>query len=512
MLEETKRKRRNKERSLSKMELMNSDSTSGEESPFTHRASSKNSLDGELARYNNNKDFTVLEDFKSPQMGRPNTMSNPTRLTEEVTYDLTFIENESVGSRPKSPSPKLNQGVFNEQMQCDTYFNVKSSQSSLSTVNLHDLNEVGKLISQRVSKTDRLTPTKETSVDSVQSALFSVSESNLVSPSCSTGDSIVEPSVITCERILSPTISLPKRAKQDSVIITATQTSLPNAVESQSDFVVNEVVGADIIKSIKGHVFTTEEGRLVSIKDSPVEVSQDSFFSLRNNVELESLAQNAAEVIYKSEDDALMRPFGVNTDLELYKPNKELRNKDALNVYSEDESLIFEDEFGDTNEGLFKIEKLEPVKEEKDNKYSLNNNSEKIAEYVEAFRSKRKNTSSIYSYGSDSGASENEVSLAKIDENSSTYTLTDTLNRVRKLSDAFPNVVDQDKIKKRSLPYPHLTTSESLSEISVVEYSKKKKLKKKRMLGNDKKDLPPLRGRRPLAEVEEEGHDRDDYV
>ncbi|XP_065675108.1 uncharacterized protein LOC136071992 isoform X1 [Hydra vulgaris] len=499
MLVETKKKRRIKERSISKVELMNSDSASGEESP---RTSFRNSYDGELVRYSNNKDLTVLEDFKSPQMGRPNTMSNPTRLKEESTYDVMCIENESVGSRPKSPSPKQSQAVFIEQKQSNAYLNAKSSQSSLSTVHLHDLNEISRFVSPQVFNTSRLTPMKEASIDSIHSAPFSVAENNLVSPLGSTGGSIQETSVVTNERIVSPLASVSKQAKQDSVVVTTTQASLPNAVESQNDFIINIAADADAIKSHKDHVYTTEESRLVPLKDSSLEMTRPNIASAGSNTKSISLP---AEINQKPKDNVLFNSCNVNTDIDQYKANNNTINKSALNINSEDESLIFEDEFGDTNEGLLQIQKLEPVKEEKASNH-LSDNSEKIAEYASAFKSKKK-TSSIYSYGSDSGLSENEVSLAKIDENFSTHTLTDTLNRVRKLSDAFPNVIDQDK--KRSLPHPHLTTTNSLSEISVVEYSKKKKLKKKRLLGNDKKDLPPLRGRRPLAEVEEEGVDRD---
>ena len=132
--------------------------------------------------------------------------------------------------------------------------------------------------------------------------------------------------------------------------------------------------------------------------------------------------------------------------------------------------------------------------------------SAKLASYVDAF--KRKRHSSQYSYGSDSGESGAPV-IAVLNEEADTYALTDSLQRVKKLSDAFPNAVDQDRLKKRSLPHPRFRVTDSLAEISVVEYNRKKKLKKKRPCsngaGNKQKDLPPIRGRKPLAEVEEEG-------
>ena len=126
----------------------------------------------------------------------------------------------------------------------------------------------------------------------------------------------------------------------------------------------------------------------------------------------------------------------------------------------------------------------------------------KLASYVDAFKRRAKKTST-FSFGSDSGGSDSEVPIAQLSEDNS-YPLTDSLNRVKKLSDAFPLPVDQEKLKKRSLPHPKLQNTESMAELSVMEFNRKKKLKKKRPGSSGKqKGLPPVRGRRALPQVDE---------
>ena len=179
--------------------------------------------------------------------------------------------------------------------------------------------------------------------------------------------------------------------------------------------------------------------------------------------------------------------------------------KKVIKDTTDDELLTFEDEFADVSEQNNEFLQNSFLSNSLTNQNNSGDNFENSTHDQYGIKPKNRQ-SSQYSYGSDSDRSDHEVPLALLSEETNTYALKDSLNRVKKLSDAFPSAVDQGKLKKRSLPAPRFQTAESMAEISVVEYNRKKKLRKKRpnMGGNKQKTLPPLRGAKPLPHLSEE--------
>ena len=163
---ESKKKRRIKSRTSSKVELLQSDPD--DERSLSSAMSSRHSqqsLDSELERYNRSKEEMVLEDFRSPKISRISSASRPSKLTEESAYINMQTRNESVVSRPRSPSPKQSQRLSN-LVENDYLVSShgKASQSSLSTLNLIDHGEDGSLISPSLASRQVLSPTQEESV------------------------------------------------------------------------------------------------------------------------------------------------------------------------------------------------------------------------------------------------------------------------------------------------------------------------------------------------------------
>ena len=549
---ESKKKRRLKSRTSSKLELLQSEEVEDLAllSPRESRHS-RQSLDSELERYNRNKNEMVLEDFRSPKVSRPDRTSRPTRLTEESTYASLQERNESVVSRPRSPSPKrLVQSYVKDSEYVLSHG--KGSQSSLSTVHLQDHGEDGKLLSPRPSVASRpaLSPTQEESIESKKSSRSSlgITSPGMVIGSLKEGDIQEEPVILEEGNILSPNLSLsrypiygiqetgnvmsPRESRQSS------QLSLSNAIGQ------NMLSSSEIIKPVEDVEDVASTG---SRKGSPRHSNASEFtnVTLDNNAAVSSpIAQEAQPIQSESlpvdldpqqtiteESSAILLPVRNETQLTSSVPVEQKEKNDLVvaSVVSEDEGLVFEDEFTTisdqnndflqnslavSNAALSQQQSHQSNAQPPDQQWKSlaeagflsDADSQKIAGYVDAFK-RRKKKSSQYSYGSDSGESHSEVPIALLNEETDTYALTDSLNRVKKLSDAFPSAADQDRLKKRSLPHPHFRTTESMAELSVVEYNRKKKLQKKRPGSGDgskPKGLPPLRGRRPLPEVTEE--------
>lgn len=542
---ESKKKRRLKHRTSSKVGLIQSEVN--EQQNDLSPTLSKRSVESDHNRYNRNIDEMVLDDFRSPKVSRVSRTSRPSHLTEESAYaNIQEQRNESVVSRPRSPSPESTHRLSNVQ-ETDYLFLTrgKASQSSLSTLNLQDHAEDGKPTSPRVSLSLRpiLTPTKEESVHSKSS------NTSLLSPlqenSSTKGDVQEDSFLIEDGRIISPNPSLSKQpvygTQEQGAILSpvpsySSQLSLSNAAGMRGMSPTNTR------NSTQG-AYVTEDGRVISPKTQRREAPRQSTTSKLTNVTYDSNYDSDTHRLsqaHPASEQLISSPLGSETKLTQGVPNEkpvQKRSTDDLkvtNVFSEDESLIFEDEFinvSDQNNEFWQASvqaaNANILAEDRRRKLSKSPNaftndpptdsqvglsepgflsdadSQKLAGYVEAFKKKR--NSSQYSFGSDSGGSGSDIPLAVLNEETDTYALTDSLNRVKKLSDAFPSAIDQEKLKKRSLPHPRFKSTESMAELSVVEYNRKKKLKKKRPgTGSKQKNLPPLRGRKPLAEVTEE--------
>ncbi|XP_066928208.1 uncharacterized protein [Clytia hemisphaerica] len=493
-----KKKKRKKERSSSKIGLIRTDDD--EDNDSLSSARSHNSLrSAEEERYIQMQNERVMQNFQVMGASTPNSgresKSHPVPLSEESAYEnmkeTTRIE--SVASRPRSPSPKQSQRISFANQQNDYVMRVadkRASNSSLSTLALQDHDEVGQLIA--VSPKIPLSPHREESFESKTSSKRSSAPSatKLIEVSSKSSGIEADADIIdeedeTKDRPDSPAISL------------SAARPLSGRPESAK--------GSDISR-----ISLSKGGRLQSPRVSVV--------SEITNITLAS------------------EKFGTETELTGAVPVDEQRPQDLVlkDAFSESATLVFEDEFANDNDqnidflqqSILATEERQraskspprdiPAEEKKaqDSGMLSDADSQKLGKYVDAF--KRRRASDQYSFGSDSAESENGVPLATLNEDSDSYELLDTLKRVKKLSDAFPNAIDQEKLKKRSLPTPNFKKQESMSELSVVEYNRKKKLKKKRPGSSTSggKHLPPIRGRRPLAGVEEEMHasDTDDMI
>lgn len=513
----TKKKKSAKQRSSSKVDLIRDEEDCDQESLSS--AHSHTSLPPEdEQRYLQMQNERVLQNFQTtstptPSHGR-DSKSRPLPLLEESAYENIKEETiriESAASRPRSPSPKQSQRISFVNQQNDYVMRVpqdkRISNSSLSTIVLQDHDESGKLI---FPTNPILPPHREESFES-------------------------------------------KRSSKNSTV-TASSAQLLIEVSSKSSGIVADAEDGIIEEVDEAHVDRAESpvlslsgARKVGSTRSP-RSSEVSDISLSNNTRnipkkspRNSITSELTNITLASEklgtENRLTGPIQ-------HEDEKTSEQKQSHLLMLEDASdtatLLFEEEFPVTDSALNvdfiqqsimasekrqRSSKSPPVNfvavQEEEKKPSPSGflsdaDGQKLASYVEAF--KRRRASDQYSYGSDSGDSEHGFPLATLnDQDSDSYELSDTLKRVKKLSDAFPMASsEQEKMKKRSFPQPK-SKHESMSELSVIEYDRKKKMKKKRPSSNSStnnvstintaapsKQLPPLKGRRPLPGVLEE--------
>jgi len=605
-LHENKKKRRLKHRSSSKVELLHSSDPSDRDDDDRSLSSittvSQKSVDTELERYKRTKDEMVLDDFRSPNIStnRPDRTSRPTRLTEE-TVAQGYSRNESAVSRPRSPSPNLAKNSTER---------FKTSQSSLSTVNLIDLGEDGTPVTPRLStmkeegssnskpssKSSKRNISPEPRVSSSNSRVGDLNAINeeiiyspvnrMISPPQSLSSQIslsnarysrVEPPVFASSSINSPVNDVTNEAENtintpinSPINDSGVSTSIHNddytsLIEETNETVINfdetnEMNETIIVQKSRSsskvsnsrEEFNTinapeddEEERPIQLANSPTPSHQSSK-SLSPNSPLQNVytyeegrvkspvksvkSSNSPKPGEEIREQLLSSPISGETKLTSAVPDVKTtlteekavdhENENDLivtSLQSEDDNLIFEDDFIDSSDqnNAFLMGSLTPINanvapSRDDSGNEIFNppqpDSGNLSGYVEAFKRNGKKQSSQFSYGSDSEKSGNEVPIATLNEETDPRTLRDSLDRVKKLSDAFPSALDQERLKKRSLPHPNVRPQESMAEITVVEFSKKKKFRKKRpgAVSNRQKSLPPLRGKRPLDDVSEE--------
>jgi len=512
----TKKKKSAKRRSSSKVDLIRDEEDGDQESLSS--AHSHTSLPAEdEQRYLQMQNERVLQNFKTtstptPSHGR-DSKSRPLPLLEESAYENIKEETiriESAASRPRSPSPKQSQRISFVNQQNDYVMRVpqdkRVSNSSLSTIALQDHDESGKLI---LTTNPILPPHREETFES-------------------------------------------KRSSKNSTV-TASSAKLLIEVSSKSSGIVADAEDGIIEEVDEAHVNRAESPALSlsgahkagsTRSHRPSEVSDISLSNNTRNIPKKSprnsITSELTNITLSSEKlGTETRLTGPIQDEDEKRSEQKKSDLLMLEDASDTATLLFEEEFPVTDSSLNvdfiqrsimaseerqRSSKSPPVNfaaiqgEEKKPLPSgvlSDADSQKLASYVEAF--KRRRASDQYSYGSDSGVSEHGVPLATLnDQDSDSYELSDTLKRVKKLSDAFPMAsLEQEKMKKRSIPQPK-SKHESMSEISVIEYNRKKKLKKRPSSSSSinnvsttntaapSKQLPPLKGRRPLAGVLEE--------
>ena len=541
------------------MELLHSSDPSDRDEELSDARSpsvtSNKTEDSELERYNHTKNEMVLENFKSPDLSiRSGKLSRPTQLMEDRLSSIGVIQdqprNESIISRPRSPSPKRDQVSTDQILDAPA----KASQSSLSTLNLIDLEEDGK------PKAPRLSPTKEESNVSKSSSrsfresytqqIFTEERINTAEPidhvpKAESLSSQISLSNLLQSKIVSP-VSSTKRSASSNSKRSASRSSLKQ--EDHEETLPNECIDMsqtyhpqtpvppkEIISEHKSISFQTSLTNAQSLRDIPVPNEQDIPSELTKKSSPSSSARSSKnennqnqELVLKQEEypeqpqrnsiisetneklDAHNKKMPEDADSANIEESQEKDNsvevtKKVIKDTTDDELLTFEDEFADVSEQNNEFLQNSFLSNSLTNQNNSGHNFENSTHDQYGIKPKNRQ-SSQYSYGSDSDRSDHEVPLALLSEETNTYALKDSLNRVKKLSDAFPSAVDQDKLKKRSLPAPRFQTAESMAEISVVEYNRKKKLRKKRpnMGGNKQKTLPPLRGAKPLPHLSEE--------
>ena len=541
------------------MELLHSSDPSDRDEELSDARSpsvtSNKTEDSELERYNHTKNEMVLENFKSPDLSiRSGKLSRPTQLMEDRLSSIGVIQdqprNESIISRPRSPSPKSDQVSTDQILDAPA----KASQSSLSTLNLIDLEEDGK------PKAPRLSPTKEESNVSKSSSrsfresytqqIFTEERINTAEPidhvpKAESLSSQISLSNLLQSKIVSP-VSSAKRSASSNSKRSASRSSLKQ--EDHEETLPNECIDMsqtyhpqtpvppkEIISEHKSISFQTSLTNAQSLRDIPVPNEQDIPSELTKKSSPSSSARSSKnennqnqELVLKQEEypeqpqrnsiisetneklDAHNKKMPEGADSANIEESQEKDNsvevtKKVIKDTTDDELLTFEDEFADVSEQNNEFLQNSFLSNSLTNQNNSGHNFENSTHDQYGIKPKNRQ-SSQYSYGSDSDRSDHEVPLALLSEETNTYALKDSLNRVKKLSDAFPSAVDQDKLKKRSLPAPRFQTAESMAEISVVEYNRKKKLRKKRpnMGGNKQKTLPPLRVAKPLPHLSEE--------
>ena len=541
------------------MELLHSSDPSDRDEELSDARSpsvtSNKTEDSELERYNHTKNEMVLENFKSPDLSiRSGKLSRPTQLMEDRLSSIGVIQdqprNESIISRPRSPSPKSDQVSTDQILDAP----VKASQSSLSTLNLIDLEEDGK------PKAPRLSPTKEESNVSKSSSrsfresytqqIFTEERVNTAEPidhvpKAESLSSQISLSNLLQSKIVSP-VSSAKRSASSNSKRSASRSSLKQ--EDHEETLPNECIDMsqtyhpqtpvppkEIISEHQSISSQTSLTNAQSLRDIAVPNEQDIPSELTKKSSPSSSARSSKNESNQNQELALKQEeypeqpqrnsIISETNEKLDEHNKKMpEDADSANIEesqekdnsvevtkkvikdtTDDELLTFEDEFADVSEQNNEFLQNSFLSNSLTNQNNSVDNFENSTHDQYGIKPKNRQ-SSQYSYGSDSDRSDHEVPLALLSEETNTYALKDSLNRVKKLSDAFPSAVDQDKLKKRSLPAPRFQTAESMAEISVVEYNRKKKLRKKRpnMGGNKQKTLPPLRGAKPLPHLSEE--------
>jgi len=485
-------RKKKKRRSSSKVNLIREEDDGDGSSLSSARSHRSLHSEEEEERYRHIRNERILRNFQSPSAnatGRE-SKSRPIPLSEESAYEnMRETRIDSVASRPRSPSPKQSQRISFANQQSDYVMRVsdKHSTSSLSTIALQDHDDSGKLVS-----TDKpaLSPHREESFDSKQSSKTSVLSIRRVEVLSKSQEAIDE--VDGGESAVSPTLSL--SGQSASARKPRGFDRSPRASE------VSQI--------------SLSNGRV----QSPIRRRMSANSELTNitlaSEKLPSVSASETELTAPVPDE---------------KPTNPTDNVTLKDDMSESATLVFEDEFvhNDNDQNIDFLQQSIMVAEERQRSSSKSSSntpsekkkpldaglisdadSQKIAPYIKAF--KRRRNSDQFSFGSESGESERGVPLATLNEDSDSYALSDTLKRVKKLSDAFPTALEQEKLKKRSLPHPRFN-KQSMSELSVVEYNRKKKFKRKRPGSSsssaNKQQLPPLVGRKPLPGVTEENDD-----
>ena len=530
-----KKKDSSKKRSSSKIGLIRDEDGDPDDaslsSAYSH-TSLPSAVGEEEERYLQMQNERVLKNFQAvalastPTPSHRDSKSRPLPLLEESAYENVKVEStrlESAASRPRSPSPKQSQRISFVNQQNDYVMRVaqkdkRASNSSLSTIALQDHDESGKLV---LVNNPTLPPHREESFESKQSS-------------------------------------------KNSTVLTASSAKRLLEVSSKSSGIVADDVDGNFEEGLTGEQDVTRvESPVFSLSPrhnsnrsprasevSEISLSNGKVAKERNrSVPRSSVSSELTNITLASEkmgtETRLTEPIPVDHGDGDDENDENMHGDLLLEDPSDTATLMFEDEFMTTDNGknVDFIQQSVLASEERQQRSSKSPpslkmvdddekravlpsgvlsdaDSQKLASYVEAF--KRRRPSDQYSFGSESAESENGVPLATLqDQDSDSYELSDTLKRVKKLSDAFPAAsLEQERMKKRSAPNQK-SKHESLAELSVVEYnnSRKKKLKKKRpgssspattsSNANSNAHLPPLRGRRPLAGVLEEGNPSD---
>ena len=429
---------------------------------------------------------------------RDGSKSAPVDLEEDTAYaniEKHVDRSESAVDRPRSPSPKQSQRISFVNQQNDYVMRVMdklASNSSLSTLALQDHDEFGMPLSSAHGRTSKsnLSPTREESFDSGKPSSSSKPSSSKSSVRKIDVKGNEEPAVLEEQNFNASLVSLNNPA-------------------------VAEVKAQDKAPRLSDVSQISLSGPTPRAKESFSKAPRISATSTLTNITL------------TSEKFPVMPS---ETELNQPVPN-DAGDLIVTNALSEDSTLIFEDEFVKANndnvnflqQSLIADEKrlnptninaIEPKKAFSDTIVPSDTDSHKLASYVDAFKRKKRD-SDQYSFGSESAASESGVPIAVLNEETDTYALKDSLQRVKKLSDAFPTAPsEQEKLRDEKLPRPPLRTHESMAELSVVEFNRKKKLKKKRSSGgaSKHKQLPPLRGVNLMPDVEEEKNKVESHV
>ena len=482
------------------MELLHSSDPSDRDEELSDGRSpsvtSNKTEDSELQRYNHTKNEMVLENFKSPDLSiRSGKLSRPTQLMEDRLSSIGVIQdqprNESIISRPRSPSPKSDQVSTDQILDAP----VKASQSSLSTLNLIDLEEDGK------PKAPRLSPTKEESNVSKSSSrsfresytqqIFTEERVNTAEPidhvpKAESLSSQISLSNLLQSKIVSP-VSSTKRSASSNSKRSASRSSLKQ--EDHEETLPNECIDMsqtyhpqtsvppkEIISEHQSISSQTSLTNAQSLRDIPVPNEQDIPSELTKKSSPSSSARSSKNESNQNEELALKQEeypeqpqrnsIISETNEKLDEHNKKMpEDADSANIEesqekdnsvevtkkvikdtTDDELLTFEDEFADMSEQNNEFLQNSFLSNSLTNQNNSGDNFENSTHDQYGIKPKNRQ-SSQYSYGSDSDRSDHEVPLALLSEETNTYALKDSLNRVKKLSDAFPSAVDQGKLK-----------------------------------------------------------------
>ena len=508
----TKKKNNTKRRSSSKVDLIRDEEDCDQESLSSAHSHTSLPVEDEehFVQMQNERVLQNFQVISTPSHGR-DSKSRPLPLLEESAYENIredTVQIESAASRPRSPSPKQSQRISFVNQQNDYVMRVpqdkRASNSSLSTIALQDHDESGKLI---LATNPTLPPHREESFESKQSSKNSTvtasSAKLLIEVSSKSSgivadaeDGITEEMDEACvNRAESPALSLSRAQKPVSTRSPRASEVSDISLSNNRRYIPKRSPRNSVTSELTNITLASEKLGTETRLTAPIQDSDE----MKNG---------------QKQSDSLMLEDASDTATLLFEDEFPATDN-AMNVEFIQQSII-------ASEERQRSSKSPPITTQEEEKKPLPSGvlsdaeSQKLASYVEAF--KRRRASDQYSFGSDSGESEHGVQLATVnDQDSDSYELSDTLKRVKKLSDAFPMAsLEQEKMKKRSIPQPK-SKHESMSELSVIEYNRKKKLKKKRPSSSSSANnvstsnaavssnqLPPLKGRRPLAGVLEE--------